>query len=126
MITTTLVLLVFGVLLLFQAAVPEDINIKQAEFLVTTIIGGVLSFGITQLTKKGVNLQGRTANIVSFVVAVAVAAGTLWFTGELEGKNLLAGVGGVYTLANLIYRQVAAREPERDEPGDDPVSEKLD
>ncbi len=85
----------------------------SAESLVSTIVGGLVSLGITHVFKKSAGLQGAGAAILAFAVSVVVAAAAYVITAMLNGgdvtlQTIPQNAAQIFTLATLAYKLAMA------------------
>jgi phosphate/sulfate permease len=89
------------------------IALFSPESVVTTIVGAIVSFGLTNLLKSLTGWQSAAATVLafvaSFVVAIAAVATSTFLSGgslswELVGQSALQ----IFTLATIAYKLLMA------------------
>ncbi|MGI9036677.1 MAG: hypothetical protein ACR2GD_11645 [Pyrinomonadaceae bacterium] len=85
------------------------IGLFSPESLVSTIVGGIVSLGLTHAVKNAVGLQGAGAAILAFVVSLVVAIAayilsTVMSGGQISWEMIPQGAAQIFTLATLAYK----------------------
>lgn len=93
---------------LFIAAVLLT-TLFTPESLVSSIVGALASYGMTQVLKKKVKLQGGGAALLAFgtslFVAVIAYVGSIVLNGgELTWQMIPQNATQIFTLATLAYK----------------------
>lgn len=79
------------------------------ESLVTTIVGFLVSIGLTHVFKNVIGLQGAGAAVLAFVISFVVAIGAVVISGLLGGSGFswdtIASSGTqIFALATIAYK----------------------
>lgn len=85
----------------------------SAENLITTIVGFLVSMGVTQWLKNRTDLYGTAAAVlafvVSFVVAIlAVVVSTFLSGGEISWQTIPQAGLQIFALATMAYKLLLA------------------
>lgn len=85
----------------------------SAENLVTTIVGFIVSAGLTQWLKNQTGLWGTAAAVLAFAVAfvvaiVALVVSTFLTGGDLSWETIPQAGLQIFALATMTYKLVLA------------------
>lgn len=88
-------------------------NFFSAENLVPTIIGSLVSIGVTQFLKSKSGIGGVAATLLAFVISFVVAivafvAATYFSGGQLNYEMIPQGALQIFALATLAYKTLIA------------------
>jgi len=83
------------------------------ENLITTIVGFLVSMGLTQWLKNRTDLYGTAAALLAFVVSfvvaiVAVVAATFFSGGEITWTTIPQAGLQIFALATMAYKLMLA------------------
>ncbi len=82
----------------------------DVEYIITTIIGLLVTMGVTEFIKKSNGLYGFSATLlsvgVSFVVALVAVAIEMFGSGEFSAENLAQYGLSIFTIATIAYRGI--------------------
>lgn len=96
-------------LFLFFAA-----SIVSAENIVTVIVGGLSTFGVTHFIKTWTGLRGFGATILAVIVAVAVAivavAVQMAYSGDFSQEAIAGYAVTIFSLATLAYNAMKSTD----------------
>ena len=108
----TLVSFTFAMAQTDTPATPADTSGSlNVEYIVTTIIGFLVTLGVTEIIKRAKGLNGLSATLlsvgVSLVVAlVAVGIQMLASGSEFSGQNFATAGLSIFMVATVAYRTI--------------------
>ncbi len=81
----------------------------ETEVIAVIISGALLPF-IGQLVKRGTEISGLSAYVVTAVLAVAAGLVVTLVTGRFEWDNLAGSTGIVFAVSQTIFRFFLSRD----------------
>lgn len=117
-------LIASGVLAMLLLQTVDTGSVSQS-LIIIGLVGGPVATLLTQLAKTYLDKEGRFANAISIAVSTLIAIGAMALTGELKFTSAVAAVSTVYAVANIVYRQLVAKEPNKPVPGAESPAEKI-
>lgn len=80
------------------------------EWLIAAMGAGGLGSFVNQIIKKGTEITGLSAFVVSSILSVILAAGVVYFTGHFDASNITVTSAMVFSISQVIFRFLLSKD----------------
>lgn len=80
------------------------------EWLVAAMGAGGLGSFVNQIIKKGTEITGLSAFVVSSMLSVILAAIVIYLTGRFDAANMTVTSSLVFTVSQVIFRFLLSKD----------------